>query len=452
MKNDYDLLVIGAGSGGVRAARVAAALGARVAIVESRHLGGTCVNVGCVPKKLFVHAAHFAEDFEDARGFGWSMEQPVFRWAELVANKNREIRRLNDVYRKMLEDAGVEILEGRGTVLEPGLVAVEGQAVSTEHVLVATGSQSFLPEVPGQQWCMTSDDMFHLQALPTEAVVVGGGYIAVEFAGILAGLGVKTHLVYRGRHLLRRFDSDVRDALEAEMRRKGVILHLQSDVVAVDGRAGVGCERVHLTSGTAVDAGLVLFATGRKPFSQHLGLEAAGVALGDSGQILVDDTYQTSVPTIHAVGDVIGRVQLTPVALAEGMYVANRLFGGQPTPVDYDLIPTAVFSQPAVATVGPTENEARQRFAQISVYRSTFRPLRNTLSGNPEKTLVKLIVDGASDRVVAAHMVGPEAAEIIQGVAVAIRAGATKRHFDTTLGIHPTSAEEFVTLRTPVSG
>jgi glutathione reductase (NADPH) len=452
MINEYDLVVIGAGSGGVRAGRVAAGLGARVAIVEVNRLGGACVNVGCVPKKLFVYASHFGESFEEAKGFGWSTSEPVFNWPLLVDNKNREINRLNGVYRKLLQDSGVDIIEGRGMLGSATTVMVNDRQITGRHLLVATGSHAFVPDIPGRQWGVSSDAMFYLKTLPQTAVVVGAGYIAVEFAGILAGLGVRTHLVCRGSQLLKRFDADIREALETELVRKGILLHLNTDIEAVEGSDARGCEGVVLTSGETLPCNLVLFATGRQPLTQNMGLEAAGVMLGKAGEIVVDANYQTSVPTIHAVGDVIDRVQLTPVALAEGMYVANRLFGKNPVPVDYAAIPTAVFSQPSVGTIGPSEAEARQRFEHIKVYRSSFRPLKNTLSGNPELTTVKLIVDAATDRVVAAHMVGPESAEIIQGLAVAIRAGATKQIFDTTLGIHPSTAEEFVTLRSPVAG
>lgn len=451
LKTDYDLIVIGAGSGGVRAARMSASKGARVAVIEERFLGGTCVNVGCVPKKLFVYASHFAETFEDAQGFGWAEMKPNFDWTKLVHNKNVEIERLNGIYQKLLVNAGVEIIDGRGVLSGPNTVKVGDSSYTAKHILVATGSQAVMPNIPGKEWASISDALFYLKKLPATAVIVGGGYIAVEFAGVLAGLGVETHLIYRGRDLLKRFDADIREALTAEIIQKGIHLHLEDNVQEVFGSDEFGCQEVLLTSGQRIKTQLALFATGRQPYTGGLGLEEAGVSLSPRGAIEVDENYATNVKSIYAVGDVIDRVQLTPVALGEGMYVANHLFGDEPVPVDYDTIPTAVFSQPSVGTVGPSEAEAREKYAAIKVYRSSFRALKNTLSGNPEKTTMKLIVDSASDRVVAAHMVGPEAAEIIQGVAIAIRAGATKQIFDTTVGIHPSSAEEFVTMREPVS-
>ncbi|MBU6953202.1 glutathione-disulfide reductase [Hahella sp. HN01] len=447
----YDLVVIGAGSGGVRAARVAAQSGAKVAIIEERFYGGTCVNVGCVPKKLFVYASHYGEDFHDAQGFGWDTGSPTFNWRRLVENKDNEIKRLNGIYENLLKNAGVEIIDGRGTIKAPGQVEVNGEVLQTKHILVATGSKSFMPEFPGCEHSLDSDAMFYLERLPNKAIVVGGGYIAVEFAGILAGLGVETHLVYRGPRLLKKFDGDIRDFLHDEIVKKGIHLHLEEDVVAIEKTSDdVAPYLVKLKSGDTLQVGLTLHATGRTPNTAGLGLEESGVKLGARGEVLVDDDYQTNVPGIFAVGDVIDRYQLTPVALSEGMYVANYLFGENPVSVDYERIPTAVFSQPSVATIGPTEEEARARHSHIKVFRSSFRALKNTLSGNQERTMMKLIVDGDTDVVLGAHMVGPEAAEIIQGLAVAIRAGATKAIFDTTIGIHPSSAEEFVTMRQPV--
>ena len=445
----YDLVVIGAGSGGVRCARMSAQKGAKVAIIEERFYGGTCVNVGCVPKKLFVYASHIGEDFHDAKGYGWSVKGSQFDWGTLVENKNTEIARLNGIYENLLKNAGVTIFDGRGRIKSPNAVEVNGEILETKNILIATGSKAFVPEFPGSEHALISDHMFYLESLPTHAVVVGGGYIAVEFAGILAGLGVKTDLVYRGPALLKRFDVDVREHLAAELDQKGIKVHLNADIKSIEKVSGkeLLCQ---LGNGDSLPTGLVLYATGRVPLTTDLGLENAGVSTGRNGEVLVDHNYQTNVPGIYAVGDVIDRAQLTPVALAEGMYVSNKLFGGQPASVDYERIPTAVFSQPSVATIGPTEEEARQQYPELKVFKSSFRALKNTLSGNPEKTLMKLLVDGATDKVVAAHMVGHEAAEIIQGVAIAIRAGATKQIFDTTIGIHPSSAEEFVTMRTPV--
>jgi len=452
----YDLVVIGAGSGGVRCARMSAQKGAKVAVIEERFYGGTCVNVGCVPKKLFVYASHVGEDIHDAKGFGWSVNSRQFDWNTLVENKNIEIARLNGIYENLLKNAGVTIFDGRGRIFDgrgriksPNAVEVNGEVLETKRILIATGSKAFVPEFPGSEHALISDHMFYLESLPTHAVVVGGGYIAVEFAGILAGLGVNLTLVYRGSALLRRFDVDVREHLADELEKKGIKVHLNTDVNAIE-KVSEKAYLCQLSSGESLSTGLVLYATGRVPLTTDLGLENVGVSTGKNGEVLVDSDYQTNVPGIYAVGDVIGKAQLTPVALAQGMYVSNRLFGGQPVSVDYERIPTAVFSQPSVATVGPTEEEARQQYPELKVFRSDFRALKNTLSGNPEKTLMKLLVDGTTDKVVAAHMVGPEAGEIIQGVAVAIRAGATKQIFDTTIGIHPSSAEEFVTMRTPI--
>ncbi|OZG73365.1 glutathione-disulfide reductase [Hahella sp. CCB-MM4] len=445
----YDLIVIGAGSGGVRCARMSAQKGAKVAIIEERFYGGTCVNVGCVPKKLFVYASHYGEDFHDAHRFGWSTQSTQFDWPTLVENKNAEIARLNGIYENLLKNAGVTIYNGRGRISSPNTVEVNGETLRAKNILIATGSYPFKPDFPGSEHALISDHMFYLDSLPTHAVVVGGGYIAVEFAGILAGLGVSTHLIYRGSSLLKRFDGDVRHHLAEELDRKGIKVHLSTSIESME-KLSEKEYRLKLNSGEELSTGLVLYATGRKPLTQDLGLDLAGVALGADGEILVNEDYQTNVPGIYAVGDVINRMQLTPVALAEGMYVANKLFGGDPVGVDYVRIPTAVFSQPSVATVGPTEEEARQQFPQLKVYRSAFRALKNTVSGNQERTMMKLLVDGATDKVIAAHMVGPDAAEIIQGIAIAIRAGATKKIFDTTIGIHPSSAEEYVTMREPV--
>ncbi len=445
----YDLIVIGAGSGGVRCARMSAQKGAKVAIIEERFYGGTCVNVGCVPKKLFVYASHIGEDFHDAVGFGWSVKASQFDWNTLVENKNTEIARLNSIYENLLKNAGVTIYDGRGRIKSANKVEVNGEILETKNILIATGSKAFVPEFPGSEFALISDHMFYLESLPTHAVVVGGGYIAVEFAGILAGLGVKTDILYRGPALLKRFDADVRKHLADELDQKGIKVHLNNNIESIE-KVSDKEYACHLSNGETLPTGLILYATGRVPLTADLGLEAVGVQTGKNSEVVVDTDYQTNVPGIFAVGDVIDRAQLTPVALAEGMYVANKLFGGEPASVDYERIPTAVFSQPSVATVGPTEEEARQIYPELKVFKSAFRALRNTLSGNAERTLMKLLVDGATDKVVAAHMVGPEAAEIIQGIAIAIRAGATKKIFDTTIGIHPSCAEEFVTMREPV--
>lgn len=445
---DYDLFTIGAGSGGVRASRFAAQLGVRVAVAEDRDLGGTCVNVGCVPKKLLSYAAHYHGDFEDAAGFGWSLPPPAFDWPTLIANKDREIARLNGVYEKILGDAGVTLLRGRATVLDAHTVAIGDRRVSARHILVATGGRPTKPDLPGIELAITSDEAFHLAALPRRVLIYGGGYIAVEFASIFAGLGVEVTLVYRGAQILRGFDSDLGTTLAAEMAKKGVAIRLQTQLQGiVRGAAGL---TVSLDDGTQLSVDSVLAATGRSPNTAGLGLEAAGVGLDQRGAVRVAADYRSNVPSILAIGDVIDRVQLTPVALAEGMYVAALLFGAGRAPINYENIATAVFSHPNVGTVGLSEEQARERGA-VQIFRSRFRALRHTLSGRDEQTMMKIVVDAASDRVLGVHMVGPDAGEIIQGFAVALQCGATKAQFDATIGIHPTSAEEFVTMRTSVT-
>lgn len=446
---DYDLFVIGAGSGGVRAGRISAGLGARVAICEDRDLGGTCVNVGCVPKKLFSHGAHFSHDVEDAAGFGWTTDTPRFDWATLIANKDVEIRRLNGIYERLLENAGARIIRGRGTLVDAHTVEVAGERYTAAHILVATGSWPFMPPIEGAELGMTSNELFHLERLPKRAVIVGGGYIAVEFASIYRGFGAEVVLVHRGDQLLRGFDCDVRRHLAEELRKSGVELHLGKEVLRLEKRdeSTYACT---LSDGSVVEGDLPVCAIGRVPKTSGLGLEEVGVELDARGAIVVDDYYASSVPSIHALGDVIDRIQLTPVALAEGSALAKTLFGGEPTKVDYDNIATAVFSHPNIGTVGLTEELARQRLGAVRIYRSTFRPLEHTISGRDTKTLMKLIVDDATDRVVGVHVVGDGAGEIVQGFAVALKAGATKAQFDATIGIHPTAAEELVTMRTPV--
>ena len=449
MKPDaVDLFVIGAGSGGVRAARMAAGLGAKVAIAENRHMGGTCVNVGCVPKKLFVYASHFREDFDAARGFGWSVGEARFDWSRLLAQKSREIERLQGIYSGLLEGSGVEILTGRARVLDPHAVAVGERRITAKRILIATGSRPSVPEFPGNEHVVTSDAMFFLEQLPRRALIVGGGYIAVEFAGILHGLGVQVALVHRGAKLLRGFDETIRDFLPQEMAKKGLKLRLNTVIERIE-KAEDGY-RAYTTEGETLAADLVLYATGRTPNTRELGLEAVGVALNEQGAVIVDEDYRTTIPSIHAIGDVTDRVNLTPVATAEAMALVNGLYGKRSTPVDYDTIPTAVFSQPNVATVGLTESLARARYPEIDVYQSIFTPMKHTLSGLGEKTMMKMVVNRQDGQVLGLHMVGPDAGEIIQGMAVALRAGATKQVFDSTLGIHPTAAEEFVTMRAPI--
>ncbi|WAH56231.1 glutathione-disulfide reductase [Pseudomonas silvicola] len=451
MAHDFDLFVIGAGSGGVRAARFAAGFGAKVAVAESRYLGGTCVNVGCVPKKLLVYGAHFAEDFEQAKGFGWTLGDADFNWQTLIANKNHEIQRLNGIYRNLLVNSGVTLLEGHARIVDAHHVEVDGQRFSTERILIATGGWPQVPDIPGREHAITSNEAFFLPQLPKRVLVVGGGYIAVEFAGIFHGLGAETTLLYRRDLFLRGFDRSVREHLSEELTKRGLNLQFNSDIARIDKQAD-GSLQATLKDGRVLEADCVFYATGRRPMLDNLGLENVSLKLDDKGFIAVDELFQTSEPSILALGDVIGRVQLTPVALAEGMAVARRLFKPeQYRPVDYAHIPTAVFSLPNIGTVGLTEEQAREQGFDVQVFESRFRPMKLTLTECQERTLMKLVVDAASDRVLGCHMVGPEAGEIIQGLAVAIKAGATKQVFDETIGVHPTAAEEFVTMRTPVA-
>ncbi|PSS58368.1 glutathione-disulfide reductase [Pseudomonas sp. BBP2017] len=451
MAYDFDLFVIGAGSGGVRAARFAAGFGAKVAVAESRYLGGTCVNVGCVPKKLLVYGAHFADDFEQAAGFGWSLEDAQFDWGQLIANKNREIERLNGIYRNLLVNSGVTLLEGHARLTGAHEVEIDGQRYSAEHILIATGGWPQIPDIPGKELAISSNEAFFLKDLPKRVLVVGGGYIAVEFAGIFQGLGAKTSLLYRGDLFLRGFDGGVREHLKEELEKRGMDLQFNSDIQRIE-RQDDGSLKASLKDGRELVADCVFYATGRRPMLDNLGLENTGVELDPRGFIRVDDLYQTTEPSILAIGDVIGRVQLTPVALAEGMAVVRRLFKPeQYRPVDYQNIPTAVFSQPPIGTVGLTEEQALEQGYKVQIFESRFRPMKLTLTEVQEKTLMKLVVDADTDRVLGCHMVGPDAGEIIQGLGIALKAGATKQQFDETIGVHPTAAEEFVTLRTPVS-
>jgi glutathione reductase (NADPH) len=422
----------------VRASRFAAA-------AESDRFGGTCVNVGCIPKKLFSYAAHFREDFEIARGFGWTVGEPTFDWQTLLANKDREIARLNAIYERVLTLAKVEIMRGRATVLGPHEIEIKGKKHSAKHILVATGSWPTVPDIPGREHAITSNEAFYLERLPKRALVVGGGYIALEFASIFLGLGVQTTLSYRGKRLLRGFDLELGERIAEEMAAKGMILHFGGEPAAIE-RAADG---LHITysDGPKQTADLVLFATGRKPNTANLGLEAAGVKLGPDGAVLVDKYSCSSVDSIHAIGDVTNRINLTPVATAEAMWLVRTLFKGEPAPVDHDNVPTAVFSNPNIATVGLSEEKARERFGAIDIYKTSFRGLKLTMTDKKERTFMKLVVDQASQRVVGAHMIGPDAGEVIQGVAIAVKLGATKQQFDATIGIHPTAAEEFVTLR-----
>jgi glutathione reductase (NADPH) len=447
---DFALFVIGAGSGGVRAARMAAAKGIRVAVAEDMFLGGTCVNVGCVPKKLFVYGAHYADEFHEAKGFGWNVSaQPTFDWPTLRDNKTQEIKRLNGVYKSLLDNSGATLLNGRATVTGGNEVEVAGQRYSAERILVATGGWPFVPEFPGSSHVISSNEVFELDTFPQDVIVVGGGYIAVEFAGIFNGLGAKTTQLYRGEMFLRGFDQDVREFVADELTKKGIDLKFNCDIESVE-KLPNGRLQANLNNGETLEADQILYATGRKAKTADLGLEEAGVELRKNGSIVVDDFYQTSVPSIFALGDVKGGIQLTPVALAEGMTFLAQQYEGSQAKLDYELIATAVFCQPNIGTVGLSEEQAREQLGDVKVFRSTFRAMKHTLSGSDEKTLMKMIVETSTDKVVGIHMVGSDAGEIIQGMAIAMKAGATKAVFDSTIGIHPTSAEEFVTMRTPV--
>jgi len=445
---DYDLFVIGAGSGGVRAARVAAGFGARVAIAESDRPGGTCVIRGCVPKKLLVYAAHFRDDLDDAAAYGWTGEA-TFSWPTLIANKDREIARLEDIYRTLLKTAGAALIEGRATLVDRHTVRVGGRSVTAAHVLIATGGQPFRPAIPGAGLAITSNEAFQLPELPGRVLIVGGGLIAVEFGGIFNSLGAEVTLANRGEQILRGFDDDVRRHLHDEVVRKGLDVRLHSNLTRIERRADGTLLAALTTGGRAelVEVDAVMFATGRRPATAGLGLEAVGVALDAQGAVSVDEYSTSSVPNIHAVGDVTDRMVLTPIAIREGEALATTLFGGRRVAIDHRNVPHAVFSQPPVGTVGLSEAAAVAACARIEVYATTFRPLKYTLSGRNERTLVKLVVDEASQRVVGAHMVGPDAPEIIQGLAIAVKAGLTKDQFDATVALHPTAAEEFVTLR-----
>ncbi len=461
---DFDLFVIGGGSGGVRAARMAAQRGLRVALAEvlgTDGLGGTCVNVGCIPKKLYSYAAHYSEAFEEARGFGWQVGENTFDWATLKANRAKEIARLNGVYANLLRGAGVTQLEGFARLvgdheIELATLNADGspghRRFSAAHILIATGGTPHVPHFSGREHVITSNEVFDLDPFPKRLLIVGGGYIACEFASIFNGLGARVTQLYRGEQVLRGFDDEIRHFAAAEMVKAGVDLRLNAGVVDI--RKTADGLRVECEDGNTVLADAVLYATGRVPNTRDLGLERVGVATGAQGEVLVNAQYQTNVPHIRAVGDVTNRVQLTPVALGEAMVVVDALCGpapGKPArDMTYDFIPTAVFTHPSIGTVGLTEAQARERLGEVTVFRSEFKALKHTLSGRNERTLMKLVVDKQTDRVVGLHMVGAEAGEIVQGFAVALKAGATKAVFDSTIGIHPTAAEEFVTMREPV--
>ncbi len=443
---DYDLFTIGGGSGGVRASRMAAQFGARVALAEERYLGGTCVNVGCIPKKLFVYASEFSEDFKDSAGFGWTVGARNFNWQTLIANKDREIARLNGVYEKVLVDNGVRILRARATIADAHTVVVGSERLTARYIMVATGGWPSTPSIPGGELAITSNEAFFLPQFPSRVILVGGGYIGVEFAGIFHGLGAKVTLVHRGELFLRGFDDDLRRMLATEMDKREIELRFNSQVERIE-KLPRGI-RATLIDGAALEADLIMFATGRTPNTHDLGLERAGVKLDYEGAVVVDSYSCSSVTNIYAVGDCTDRMQLTPVAIAEGQAVAETLFRGNPQTPDYENVPTAVFCQPHIGTVGLTEAEARARYRAVDVYKSRFRPLKHTLGGREENSFMKLVVDRETDRVLGCHMLGDDAGEIIQGLAIALKCRATKAQFDATIGIHPTAAEEFVTMRT----
>jgi glutathione reductase (NADPH) len=444
-KFDFDMFTIGAGSGGVASSRRAGSYGARVAICEDSRVGGTCVIRGCVPKKLLVYGAQFADAFADAAGYGWHVARPVHDWAALIAAKDREIGRLESVYRKLLRDANVTLIEGRGRLVDAHTVEVAGKRFTAANILIATGAHPVMPAIPGIEHAITSNEALDLPKLPRRIVVVGGGYIAVEFAGIFHGLGAEVTIVIRGEELLRGFDDDIRVTLAQELRNCGIAIRARTDVVRIEKR-GHGCD-LSLANGDELSADLVMYATGRHPNTRGLGLEAVGVRLGKANAVAVDEWSRSSVANIYAVGDVTDRLNLTPVAIAEGRALAETLFNNNPMNVDHANVPTSVFSQPPVGTVGLTERIAREKYGAVDIYRTRFRPMKHTLSGREEGTMMKLVVDRRSDRVLGCHMVGADAPEIIQGLAIAVKCGATKRQFDQTIGIHPTAAEEFVTMR-----
>ena len=423
---------------------MSASYGAKVAVAEDGRFGGTCVNVGCIPKKLFSYAAHFREDFHIAAGYGWTVGEPRFDWPTLLKNKDREIARLNGVYERVLVNAGVEIHRARAEVVDPHTVRVGGRTCTAKHILVATGSWPVLPAIPGIEHAITSNEAFALEKLPKRAIVVGGGYIALEFASIFHGLGVQTTLTYRGKRLLRGFDAEIGSRMAEEMAAKGLEICFGCEPAAIRRKREL---EIEFTDGSVRETELVMFATGRRPNTAKLGLEHAGVQLAADGAVIVDRFSKTNVDSIHAVGDVTNRINLTPVATAEAMWLARTLFRGEPTPVDHENVATAVFANPNLATVGLSEEKARERYGAIDIYKASFRGLKLTMTEQKERTFMKLVVDRASQRVVGAHMIGPDAGEVIQGIAIAVKLGATKQQFDQTIGIHPTAAEEFVTLR-----
>jgi glutathione reductase (NADPH) len=446
-KFDYDLFVIGGGSGGVRSARLAARLGVRTAIAEEYRFGGTCVIRGCIPKKLLVYASEFGHAIDDARAYGWTTGEKRFDWKTLIANKDVEIERLSKIYSNGVEAAGGTVIRERAEVVDPHTVRLvrSDRTVTAERILIATGGHPFIPDIPGRELAITSNEAFHLDELPEKIVIVGAGYIAIEFACIFYGLGVEVELLYRGAEILRGFDNDLRHALTEIMTAQGIKITCHEEPACIE-KAGARLS-VLTTRDTRIDCGAVMFATGRRPNTVGLGLQKLGVECGWNGRIMVNDSYQSSVPSIYAVGDVTDRVNLTPVAIRDGIAFIEAVYKNNPNPVDLAFLPTAVFSQPEIGTVGYTEEHAREMFRAIDIYKSSFRPLKNTLSGRPERTLMKLVVDAETDKVVGAHLLGPDAAEIVQVLAISLKLGARKADFDATIALHPTAAEELVTMR-----
>ena len=448
MMFDFDVFVIGAGSGGVRAARMAAGEGARVAIADDRALGGTCVNVGCVPKKLYTYASHFSHDFENAKGFGWKLGSATFDWPKLVNNKKTEISRLNDIYANLLNNSGAHIIRGYACLKDPHTVTVHGTDYTAKRIIIATGGTPNIPNVDYADLLISSDEIFDLPKFPQRLLVVGAGYIALEFACIFQGLGSQVQVSYRGDLIMRSFDDDVRRFLDQEMRKQGIDIHYQSQVTNVVRQPDQSL-LVTFLDGTQTEVDQVLMAIGRKPRLTGIGLEKLGIKTTAQGTIAVNQKFQTNVDCVYALGDVTGGIELTPVALAEAMTLVNHWYGDGTKTMEYDLVPTAVFTQPNIGTIGLTEEQALKKHGKITIYRSDFKPMKHTLSGSDERSFMKLIVDAVTDRVIGLHIVGEGAGEMLQGFAVAIKAGATKADFDATIGIHPTSAEELVTMRTP---
>jgi len=446
---DFDLFVIGGGSAGVRASRIAAMHGARVGVAEERYMGGTCVNVGCIPKKLLAYSAGFGYGFEDAQGYGWHCNGNQFSWPDLIRNKDAEITRLNGVYRRLMDQAGVKIHDARATLTDAHTIEIAGAGrVTAERILIATGGWPYVPEIPGKELAITSNEAFHLPELPRRVLIVGGGYIAVEFAGIFGGLGSEVALIHRGMAILTHFDHELGPLLVHEMRAHGIATHLHCVIMRLEKTAGGILATCN--NGNRFEVDCVLYATGRRPATHGIGLEALGVALDEQGAIIVDEEDRSSVAHIFAIGDVTNELNLTPVATAKGHALADRLFGGSTRRVSLESVPTAIFSAPPISTVGLSEMAARERGIPVDIYKTSFRPLKHRLSDRDQQTMMKLVVRRDDGRVIGCHMIGDDAAEIMQGFAVALTAGATKAMFDQTIGIHPSAAEEFVTMRSPV--